>query len=272
MASVTSVVSCFILLLAINIQKYLVQRNKQDYDLRTRVISDYTMVISFSNDEAKKLVEKAREEGTQGESKGYRLKEILIKKIEFLLTAWHVPREEARVADLNLHFHNSEVIDLLKKRGTHIRAGDDVKTKSVIRELQNHVQDNYEELSLPFAAFVTLETEKAYNAFRQHETINLFTQVPQKVVEPSEPTNIIWENIDFPSTSRSRRILCSVFIVVILLAMSFAATLLIKQSAKESFDKYDKSMKCETIGKVYSEDLMATLAADEWFDYYKGHG
>jgi hypothetical protein len=59
-----------------------------------------------------------------------------------------------------------------------------------------------ESLIIPKCAFVSIETETAYNIIATRDSIDLDLKNGQpkktlKVAEAPEPTNVIWENRDF---------------------------------------------------------------------------
>jgi hypothetical protein len=111
----------------------------------------------------------------------------------------------------------------------------------------------------------------AYNIICGKETIKLFG-TETKVKEAVEPTNIIWENRDFSKTLRAAKafvILCAVLAV---LFITFLATFKAKDIQNKLVGKYDTSIKCSELKDMYTDEQIQTMAADEWYAYYRGGG
>lgn len=68
-----------------------------------------------------------------------------------------------RIADLNFSYHNSWLIDLLKVRGDAFKKNNWEEVKRLNSVMSNKVRQNYNELTKPVSAFVTMESEVAYN-------------------------------------------------------------------------------------------------------------
>lgn len=50
------------------------------------------------------------------------------------------------------------------------------------------------------------------------------------------------------------------------------ATVKAKSMTNETIGKYDESINCDEMAKMYSSKTLSRLAADEWVDYYRGDG
>lgn len=94
----------------------------------------------------------------------------------------------------------------------------------------------------PTSAFITFESEAAYNAMAG-QTLNLFAN-ETKFQEATEPTNIIWENRYVSNYSRTKRAIYFTVVLSILFACTFAATFAIKSQADKIKTKYE-SATCE---------------------------
>lgn len=90
--------------------------------------------------------------------------------------------------------------------------------------------------------------------------------------EAPEPTNVIWENRDFDKTIRWARLILVIIAVCFVLFITFLATVKAKQMTNDLIGKYDDSMNCDEVGRMYKSDTLEKLAADEWIDYYKKGG
>lgn len=90
----------------------------------------------------------------------------------------------------------------------------------------------------PNSAFITFETEAAYNAMYKKGSIKLFGQKTY-LKEATEPTNIIWENMYLASLDRYKRMFYFSFVMAILFGATFLTTFLIKTKADEVNNKYE---------------------------------
>mmetsp|Transcript_27157 Transcript_27157/g.33770 ORF Transcript_27157/g.33770 Transcript_27157/m.33770 type:complete len:113 (-) Transcript_27157:1788-2126(-) len=89
--------------------------------------------------------------------------------------------------------------------------------------------------------------------------------------EAPEPTNVIWENRDFDKEIRYTNLVYVILAVLIVLFITFLATVQAKAMTNELIGKYDDSVNCHEMSKMYPGNTLTQLAADEWLDYYK-HG
>lgn len=80
-----------------------------------------------------------------------------------------------------------------------------------------------EETCVPVSAFVTIESETAYNYVCGVDALKLFGS-DSKVAEAVEPTNIIWENRDFSKIKRAAKAFMIVVAVLVVLFITFLAT------------------------------------------------
>ena len=136
-------------------------------------------------------------------------------------------------------------------------------------------EENMYEYNLtdPISAFISIETEEAYN--------NLATKDPcvleiggkeSEIEEALEPTNIIWENYDMPWTTRALMLANIVFITGVVLGVTFLVSFKAKDEEQDLIGIYDNSITCAEVSKIYSYDELSKLAADEWVDYYQNGG
>ena len=132
-------------------------------------------------------------------------------------------------------------------------------------------QEYKKSISDPITAFVSMETEEAYNNLASVPEIEL-GGVYSEVNEALEPTNIIWENYDFDEQTRNRRYMMIIGTICFVLFLTFCVTFKAKASQRILIGKYDMSIKCSELNKIYSYPQLSQLAADEWVDYYKNGG
>ena len=222
------------------------------------------------------------------ETDGLRLKLWLAKKVEAELDKISA-ETRGKVSAINFTFHNSWVLDMLREKGDYIKWQEwkklNVLNKELTRRIKENMQDAANQQSAnmynktdykksicdPISAFVSVETEEAYNLLAGVQTITLGNEDSQ-VREALEPTNIIWENYDFDEATRSRRYMMIIGTICFVLFLTFCVTFKAKASTKILIGKYDMSIKCSELSRIYSYPQMSQLAADEWIDYYKNGG
>ena len=134
----------------------------------------------------------------------------------------------------------------------------------------------------PKCAFVTIESEVAYNYLADVETEDEHGQLQSgritlaghrsKVAEAPEPTNVIWENRDFDKAIRWRRLIYIIIAVILVLFITFMATVKAKSMTNEIIGKYDESINCDELARMYDGKTLSRLAANEWMAYYRNGG
>ena len=94
-------------------------------------------------------------------SDGLRLRLYLSKKLEEYIK--EISGVEGRVSDLTFAYCNSWLIDKLRQRGQHIinQKWDDLN--KINEEITKDIHDNMDKVIEPKCAFVSIETEEAYN-------------------------------------------------------------------------------------------------------------
>ena len=90
-------------------------------------------------------------------------------------------------------------------------------------------QEYKKSISDPITAFVSMETEEAYNNLASVPEIEL-GGVYSEVNEALEPTNIIWENYDFDEQTRNRRYMMIIGTIIFVLFLTFCVTFKAKAS------------------------------------------
>ena len=93
-----------------------------------------------------------------------------------------------------------------------------------------------------------------------------------KVAEAPEPTNVIWENRDFDKNIRYTYLVYVICAVLFVLFVTFLATVKAKSMTNDLIGKYDDSINCSEMNKMYAEPQLEKLAADEWIDFYQKGG
>lgn len=194
----------------------------------------------------------------------------MIKEIERLMK--EISGEDGfKVADINFAMYNSWLIDKLKERGQAIVWQDWAELNKINSDMTKELHERMEETCTPVSAFVTIESETAYNYVCGVDALNLFG-TDSKVKEAVEPTNIIWENRDFSKYKRAAKAFMILVAVLVVLFITFLATFQAKSMQNTLVGKYDVSIKCSQLKDMYSDAQIQTMAADEWYAYYQGGG
>ena len=181
---------------------------------------------------------------------------FLIKKIEE--TIFELSGEEGRVADLNFAYQNSWILDELRKRGEHIKFQRWDKLNEINAKITSELRQpgKIEECIMPKSAFVSIENELAYNVIATRDSIEIDLKNGQpkqtlKVAEAPEPTNVIWENRDLSKTIRYARLILVITAVLVVLFLTFLATVKAKAMTNDLIGKYDESINCNEIERMY---------------------
>lgn len=176
---------------------------------------------------------------------------------------------DLRIADLSFSFSNSWVINMLKDRADAVKRNNWDLVGRINTTMGTKISDKYLELVVPVGAYVTMTDEDAYNRFCKlpDDKLPLFGEL-SKVKTAEEPTNIIWENQDFSEKARATRY---IYVVLILLGIFFGVFVLsfqIRLAARQSLERYDLSINCRELERIYQPAEFASLAVEEWESYY----
>ena len=183
---------------------------------------------------------------------GSRMKFILIEEIEKIMR--EISGEEGfNVADVNFAYKNAWLIDLLKLRGKTIVWQDWKRLNEINQQITEELHLKMEETITPVSAFVTIESETAYNYVCGVPSLKLFG-AESNVNEAVEPTNIIWENRDFSKILRATKAVFILIAVIAVLFLTFIATFKVKSMQNTLTGKYDTSIKCSELRDMYSEE------------------
>ena len=189
------------------------------------------------------------------ESDGLRLKLYLTRELENIIK--EISGEDGgRIADINFAFHNSWLIDLLRSRGDHIKYQDWEKLNETNKMITEKIHENMDDVTTPKCAFVSIESEVAYNHLSGVETEGEAGKITlaglrSKVTEAPEPTNVIWENRDFDKSVRWARLILVIIAVMFVLFLTFMATVKAKSMTNDLVGKYDDSMNCDEVTHMY---------------------
>jgi len=279
LASCVNIFSALTLLAVIRNRQGSINIEKREFDLQTVTASDYTLEISLSREQIETMRNNIYQESfAYGESDGLQLKMYITRELEKILKEISGD-DSGKISDVNFAYYNSWLLDGLRTRGDHIKNQEWDKLNEVNKSITAKMRegDNLKEITTPKCAFVSIESETAYNHLCEYECEGN----PGKVIlggfkssmkEAPEPTNVIWENRDFDKTVRWAKFILVCIAVCFVLFLTFLATVQAKAMTNDLIGKYDDSINCQEMGHMYPPATLSQLAADEWIDYYKNGG
>jgi hypothetical protein len=114
------------------------------------------------------------------------------------------------VACVSFGYANKEVLEMLDKRGRKLTVGDYLSAKDIERAINTHVEHEFQALRRPVMAYVTFQDQEGHErclknfetdrSYAGHPVWNksklTFSNCPLSVEQATEPTNIIWENLE----------------------------------------------------------------------------
>lgn len=289
-AGCVAVFSCLVLLSVIQYRTGSISIEKREWDLQTVTASDYTLEIEFTDEQVLQIRRDIYANSFEvGKPHGYQFKMWVIKVVEEELNRLS-NGQGGKVGDIQFTYHNSWVIDLLYERGEAIKWQDWEKLNNINKKLTERCQKeavdaenkvyylrdadmyNYN-LTDPISAFISIETEEAYNLLATRDPPELeIGGATSEIEEALEPTNIIWENYDMSWTIRALYLANIIFVTCVVLGVTFLVSFKAKDEEQDLIGIYDNSITCTEVNKIYSYDELSKLAADEWVDYYKNGG
>ena len=147
------------------------------------------------------------------------------------------PVIEVRVAVTTFAYQNSELIHLLRERGTMIKKEKWDAMYKLDKKINKLKKEHLEQFTTPCSIFMTMENEEGYNralALTElarndpaYSELNLWLNKYEIDIQPaSEPTDIIWENRHFTQRTRLCKSIFVTIFLVFLLACSFLMILL----------------------------------------------
>ena len=269
-AGCLAIFSCLVLLAVIQYRVGSIGIEKREWDLQTVTASDYTLEIPLSIEQVYAMRDKIKIQNFMPyESEGLRLKLWIVKIIEDELN--NLSRGQGgKVSAVDFTYHNSWVLDMLREKGDYVKWQEWKKLNALNKEMTRRVHEDMsqEDAALvdpeerkpticdPISAFVSMETEEAYNNLSALPEISLGDGASE-IKEALEPTNIIWENYDFDDFTRRKRFVMIIGTICFVLFLTFCVSFKAKDATKSLIGKYDVSIKCSELSKIYSKPLLS---------------
>jgi hypothetical protein len=141
--------------------------------------------------------------------------------------------DRIRISMISFAFDNSQLINLLRQRGTFIKFEKYDKMREVNKKIDELKSDpnKLKAFNRPVTAFLTFENEEGINRCKEYnEAVNAdnqFADIRQllgcdlEIDDAAEPTDIIWENRHFTAWERFKRSMIVIGVVIFLLFLSF---------------------------------------------------
>lgn len=279
LAACVNVFASLTLLCVIAYRQGSISIEKREWDLQTVTASDYTLEVKLSKEQIAQMRNDIYQNSFEYyESDGLQLKLWFKKLLEERLKEIS-GKDDGRISDINFAYHNSWLINKLRERGDAIKYQQWDKLNEINRETTQRIHSQAPDsdgteimkLTTPKCAFVSIESEEAYN-FLADQTRITIAGAESKVAEAPEPTNVIWENRDFDKNIRYTFLIYVIVAVGVVLFITFLATVKAKSMTNDLTGKYDDSINCSEMNKMYQLPQLEKLAADEWIDFYKNGG
>jgi len=159
-----------------------------------------------------------------------------------------------QVADIIFAYDNSNLINLLKKRGTAIANLKFDEMRKVEKEIDVLINDEFDKLTEPVSAFIIFEEEDGVIVALEESETNEDAQIMgqrMKFKPATEPTNIIWENRHITVIQMYLRLIFVTIISGILLALSFWAIFLTQVKAINADSTFPPTTDCAAIETNY---------------------
>jgi hypothetical protein len=164
------------------------------------------------------------------------------------------------VAIIKIAYKNGSLIRRLKKRGIMLTTGNFDGLTEIEEDLNFLIEHNKTLLESPIFAFVTFTNQEGKERFGKHNSYYLPSGAYNKDYEPfmllgekaevricNEPSDIIWENLEFTNVGRASRRCISFCVVTFFLFVTFALFAYLRSEAGIFADKYPSSTSCNNI-------------------------
>lgn len=163
LASCTNIFCALTLLAVIKYRQGSISIEKREWDLQTVTASDYTLELKFTKEQVQALRNEMRRQNfLPYETEGLRFKCFLQQRLEDVIK--EISGEDGgRIVDINFAYHNSWLLDSLRQRGEFIKFGQWDRLNEINKTITQRIHEDMEMLVLPKCAFVTMESETAYN-------------------------------------------------------------------------------------------------------------
>jgi hypothetical protein len=179
--------------------------------------------------------------------------------------------DKIEIAGINIAYKNREIIKLLQERGAIITGAKFDKLEEIDKKIDECVTANFEKLTTPIYAFVMFNTQEGYERAVEYlsPTTPFGFKNPKRqkfeflgrnarVQISSEPSNIIWENLEIGRhIERRRRVLVTILIGIFIFATFMLFTYL-KQFSGRNAQQYPKTVNCKAIKNYFVETTSQT--------------
>ena len=185
------------------------------------------------------------------------------------------PPARIEIAATTFAFENAELINLLKKRGTAIRADKFDEMRKIDKQINDYKNANLDGCTRPCSVFMTFESEEGYQRARQFDEIVGKSTVQEvrnlkgwlgdqdiEIQEASEPSDIIWENRHFTPWERKKKEVVVAIVIGLALLLSFGAVFYGRKKQAEVYARYPIPASCDPFYTTYGDDLEQFAVTD----------
>jgi hypothetical protein len=165
---------------------------------------------------------------------------------------------QVNIAHVDYGYKNRDLVNMITDRGTAISTGYVKDLASKEAKLNQYIRDNKDQLQQPVTAFIIFNKDEDYELCveyliqkqqdKSHKDYFIFEGENMKFKEAPEPSEVIWENLQFTKEERHYKSGVAVTIVFSFLAICFLIFASLKgASAKNSLKFMGPKNQCDII-------------------------
>ena len=162
---------------------------------------------------------------------------------------------------------NGFLIRRLKKRGTMLATGKFDGLTEIENDLNYFIEHNKDYINQPIYAFVTFTNQEGKERFGKHNSKYLPSGANNPDYKPfkllgedaevkicNEPSDIIWENLEFSKLQRASRTCLVTLAITLFLIATFIVFAFLRSYAGLFADKYPSSTSCPKIKYTFTKN------------------
>lgn len=266
---------CCLYMLSLYYQKQASRLEYKMWDVNTVTAADFTTEAIISERMWEAFLERP-EVQSSSEPKIKLFEQHLRDKVEEMVQqeqgvltsateeAGHSENLDVKISHITFAFDNVEMIKLLQARGLLITNAQKDKMVEIDQKIRDLRRNHQEKITRPVAAFITFETQEAYERACnlkgiknwKNELVRSKVKLlgePFAMQEAPEPTNIIWENRDKTVTQQLKRQIGVYIAISLFLAGAFTIFYLLKRQTISNYLKYPPTLNCKSIISMFPQ-------------------
>jgi len=165
-----------------------------------------------------------------------------------------------KIAALAFGYKNGDLIRLLQQRGTAIANFNMKKMMEIEGKIEALIKAKKEEIMTPVNCFVTFESQEGFDRCEyylfqrsregkknKHLKHTMLMGHRAHVNSANEPSDIIWENLQFTKMFMRKCQTKVFFVILIFVLLTFVLFSLMKSTAGKNKAKYPSSINCNAL-------------------------